>query len=57
MPTCQLQCVTNCCYINSLKQCPIGPTEQPPNYNFEVNAASGLGLCYNQECKGIKDQK
>lgn len=44
-------------YRSNVRSCPIGPTEQPPNYNFAANAPGGIGMCYNQECKGIKDQK
>ena len=44
-------------YRSSVRSCPFGPTEQPPNYSFDSNAPSGLGLCYNHECRSIKDQK
>ena len=41
----------------NLRQCPTGPTEHLPSYNFEVTAPSDLGLCYNQECETVTDQK
>ncbi|XP_065904263.1 VWFA and cache domain-containing protein 1-like [Dysidea avara] len=42
--------------VSNLRQCPSGPTEQPPRYIFQTSDQRSLPLCYNQQCDEINDE-
>jgi len=42
---------------DSLRQCPIGPTEELPRYTFQSSDERSLPLCYDQQCDKIKNEK
>ena len=50
-------CCTMYTYRSNLRQCPSGPTEQPPRYIFQTSDQRSLPLCYNQQCDEINDEK